>query len=71
MRKPYKTIKPLHKYMIDHDISWEDIERNVKVMLPVISSWQKDKWIIVKFEHIKALKDYLGCKYTDIFGYLI
>lgn len=69
MRKPYKTLKPLYKYMIDHDISWYDIQKNVKLQPDVFSKVQSG--IMFKPYVIFRLMDYLGCKYTDIVGYEI
>lgn len=69
MRMPYKTFKPLRKYMVDHDITWYDIKKNTKLSSFMVVSLQLDRIQYVRFKDIQKVMDYLGCKYTDIVGY--
>lgn len=63
------TLKPLYKLMIDRDITWADIRRNVPMQPEHLSRLRRG--MIPPLYVLERVMDWLGCGMTDIVGWEI
>lgn len=65
--EPYRTVKPLYKMMIDRELTWKDINKNIKIQPDQLYKLQKGH--VPPQYLIDRLCAYLQCKEEDIIGW--